>query len=81
VTVVCVAHIVGGIVANGLLALLSPGHLEVDLILGEGTSRTQGLFIEMFTTANLCLSVLMLGAEKHLLTPHGMCGLREWIRR
>lgn len=61
---------VGGIVANALLAGLTPGDLKVNLELGTGTNRTQGLFIETFTTAVLCLSVLMLGAEKHLLTPH-----------
>lgn len=60
----------GGIVANALLMALTPGTLEVNLELGSGVNRTQGVFFEMFTTAILCLSVLMLGAEKHLLTPH-----------
>lgn len=53
---------VGGIVANGILFSLSPGPLMVDLKLGSGISATQGCFIEMFTTANLVLSVLMLSA-------------------
>lgn len=37
--------------------------------LQEGTSRTQGVFIEMFITSALVLAVLMLAAEKHQSTP------------
>lgn len=32
-------------------------------------NTAQAIFIEMFITAALCLSVLMLGAEKHQATP------------
>ena len=35
----------------------------------------QGVFIEMFITAALCLSVLMLGAEKHQATPFAPVGV------
>ncbi|KAH6906005.1 aquaporin-like protein, partial [Coprinopsis sp. MPI-PUGE-AT-0042] len=38
-------------------------------LLSPGTSRTRGVFIEMFITAALVLSVLMLAAEKHATTP------------
>jgi hypothetical protein len=69
-TVVSTAQMVGGIVANAILAGLTPGGLDVQLVLGVGTNPAQGVFIEMFATSALVLSVLMLGAEKHLLTPH-----------
>lgn len=76
---------VGGIVAAAILDGLTPGPLAVSVGLGQGTNRTQGLFIgkyrtqrylaislqtkallltdaEMFTTAALTMSVLMLAA-------------------
>jgi aquaporin related protein len=36
--------------------------------LQSGTSRAQGIFMEMFITAALVLSALMLAAEKHQTT-------------
>ena len=36
--------------------------------LQQGTSPAQGVFIEMFITGALVLSVLMLAAEKHQAT-------------
>lgn len=36
--------------------------------LQDGTSISQGIFIEMFITSALVLSVLMLAAEKHQAT-------------
>ncbi|KAK1923724.1 aquaporin-like protein, partial [Papiliotrema laurentii] len=68
------AQMVGAIVAAAILDALTPGPLNVGVSLGAGTSRTQGLFIEMFTTATLVMSVLMLAAEKHLLTPFAPLG-------
>jgi hypothetical protein len=47
------------------LALIS----RISTSLQQGTSVTQGIFIEMFITAALVLSVLMLAAEKHQATP------------
>jgi aquaporin related protein len=35
----------------------------------------QGVFIEMFITAALCLAVLMLAAEKHIATPFAPVGV------
>ncbi|WWD20213.1 hypothetical protein CI109_104689 [Kwoniella shandongensis] len=71
---VSIAQMVGAIVASAILEGLTPGSLAVNVGLGLGTSKTQGLFIEMFTTAALVLSVLMLAAEKHLLTPFAPLG-------
>ena len=41
-----------------------PGPMPVDTTLSHGTSIAQGLFIEMFLTAFLVITVLMLAAEK-----------------
>lgn len=56
------------IVAAAILDGLTPGPLAVGVGLGQGTSRTQGLFIEMFTTAALTMSVLMLAAGQSAIT-------------
>ncbi len=61
-TVVIIAQLVGAIVASAILDGLTHGPLMVSVSLGADTSRTQGLFIEMFTTAALVLSILMLAA-------------------
>ncbi|KAL2129242.1 hypothetical protein VTI74DRAFT_8025 [Chaetomium olivicolor] len=42
--------------------------MTVDTTLGGGTSIVQGLFIEMFLTAQLIFVILMLAAEKHKST-------------
>ena len=41
-----------------------PGPMPVETTLSHGTSIAQGLFIEMFLTAFLTITVLMLAAEK-----------------
>ena len=60
--VVSTAQMVGGIVAAAILDGLTPGPLAVGVGLGLGTNKAQGLFIEMFVTSALTLSVLMLAA-------------------
>lgn len=60
--VVSTAQMVGAIVAAAILDGLTPGALKTSVALGQGTNRTQGLFIEMFATSALVLSVLMLAA-------------------
>lgn len=89
---VCSAQFVAAVCATALLHALSPGKLEVELKLGTNVSIVQGLFIEMFATALLVLSVLMLGAgeliqcieaklkaEKHLMTPMAPTGFAASI--
>jgi aquaporin related protein len=56
------AQMLGGIVASAILHALTPGALGVQARLSGGTSIARGLFIEMFATAGLTLSVLMLAA-------------------
>lgn len=58
----------GGIAAAGVVAALFPGPLKVQTSLGGGASIVQGLFIEMFLTAQLVFTIFMLAAEKHKAT-------------
>lgn len=62
------AQMLGGMVAAGLVSCMFPGPLAVQTKLTQGTSITQGLFIEMFATAELVFTILMLAAEKSKAT-------------
>lgn len=55
----------GGMAAAGVVKALYPGTLDVATSLGGSTSIVQGLFIEMFLTAQLVFTIFMLAAEKH----------------
>ncbi|KAK0651018.1 aquaporin-like protein [Cercophora newfieldiana] len=66
--VVVVAQILGGMAAAGVVSGLYPGDMAVDTGLGNGTTTTQGLFIEVFLTTELVFVILMLAAEKHKAT-------------
>lgn len=59
-----VAAIAAAAVVDGLL----PGPLTVANALGNGTNTAQGLFLEMFMTAQLVLTVYFLAVEKHRAT-------------
>ena len=59
-----IAQMISGICAAAVVSALFPGPLVVDTVLNNGTSTAQGLFIEMFLTAELLITVLMLAAEK-----------------
>ncbi|KAB5542745.1 aquaporin-2 [Coniochaeta sp. 2T2.1] len=72
---VSIAQIIGGIAAAGLVAGLFPGPLKVGTSLRPGTSSTQGLFIEMFLTAELVFVIIMLAAEKHRSTHMAPLGI------
>ncbi|KAG9090295.1 Aquaporin-4 [Ceratobasidium sp. 392] len=71
----CIAQIVGGIVASGLLLALLPGPLVVTPSPTQGVNPAQAVFIEAFLTAALVLAVLMLAAEKHRSTPFAPIGI------
>ncbi|KAK0508647.1 hypothetical protein JMJ35_008923 [Cladonia borealis] len=62
---VVISQIIGAIAAAGIVSIMYPGQLNVRTSLGAGTSKTQGLFIEMFLTAELVFAIFMLAAEKH----------------
>ncbi|KAI9733966.1 MAG: hypothetical protein M1834_002623 [Cirrosporium novae-zelandiae] len=59
------AQILGGMAAAGVVSALLPGPLAVQTSLGGGTSIVRGLFIEMFLTAQLALTIFMLAAKRH----------------
>ncbi|GAA5918514.1 hypothetical protein JCM1841_003275 [Sporobolomyces salmonicolor] len=59
-----ISQILGGIAASAIVYGLLPGTLNVQTALSTDTSITRGLFIEMFLTAMLMLTILLLAAEK-----------------
>jgi len=59
------SQLCGGIASAAVVSALYPGPLNVRTTLGAGTSKAQGLFIEMFLTAELVFTIFMLAAEKH----------------
>ncbi|KAF7588921.1 hypothetical protein BBP40_004999 [Aspergillus hancockii] len=62
------SQIVGGIASAGVVSALFPGDLNVATRLGGGASISQGLFIEMFLTAQLVFVIIMLAVVKHKST-------------
>jgi len=71
----------GAMASAGVVTALFPGPLAVTTSLAGGTSTAQGLFIEMFLTAQLVFTILMLAVEKHkgtFLAPVGI-GLSLFI--
>ncbi|KAK5109577.1 hypothetical protein LTR62_006928 [Meristemomyces frigidus] len=60
-----IAQILGATSAAAVVSALYPGAMSVSTTLGGNTSIVQGLFIEMFLTAMLVFTILMLAAEKH----------------
>ncbi|GMF72585.1 unnamed protein product [Aspergillus oryzae] len=60
--------IVAGIASAGVVSALFPGDLNVGTRLGGGASISQGLFIEMFLTAQLVFVIIMLAVVKHKST-------------
>ncbi|KAF8151022.1 putative aquaporin 1 [Crassisporium funariophilum] len=71
----CIAQMVGAIAAAAIVRGLTSAPLSVNTVLQRGTNRAQGVFIEMFITAALVISVLMLAAEKHQATPFAPVGI------
>ncbi|PHH74608.1 hypothetical protein CDD82_4869 [Ophiocordyceps australis] len=65
---VFVAQLAAGIAAAAVVDGLLPGPLTVANKLSNGTSIVQGVFLEMFLTAQLVLCVYMLAVEKHRAT-------------
>jgi aquaporin related protein len=63
-----IAQLLGAIAAAGIVYVLFPGGLNVRTSLDAGTTVAQGLFIEMFLTAQLVFTIFMLAAEKHKAT-------------
>lgn len=66
--VVFIAQLLGGICAAAVLSALLPGPLMASTTLRDDTSIARGLFIEMFATSILVLSILLMAVEKHRAT-------------
>ncbi|KAL3229546.1 Aquaporin-1 [Nakaseomyces bracarensis] len=62
--VMWIAQIIGAMAAGGAASGMTPGPVKFDNALGMGCSRTRALFLEIFATAILCLTVLMTAVEK-----------------
>jgi len=80
-SLVFLAQILGSMAAAGVVLATFPGPMNVSTTLGGGTSVVQGLFIEMFLTAQLVITIFLLAAEKHkgtFLAPVGI-GLSLFI--
>ncbi|KAK8136698.1 aquaporin [Apiospora sp. TS-2023a] len=65
---IIISQILGGIAASAVIYALLPGPLNIRTNLGGGTTVVQGMFIEMFLTAELVFAIFMLAAEKHKAT-------------
>ncbi|KAI1746142.1 aquaporin-like protein [Xylaria scruposa] len=63
--IVIISQLVGSIAAASVISGLLPGGLYVSTTLGGNTSVVQGFFIELFLTAQLVFTILMLAVEKH----------------
>jgi len=64
-----VAQILGAIAAAGVLEGLLPGPLEVNCEPSAGVGTAQALFLEIFLTFGLVMTVLMVAVEKNRSTP------------
>ena len=62
------SQMLGAITSAAVVSALFPGALNVQTSLAQGTTVTQGLFIETFLTAELVFTIFMLAAEKHKAT-------------
>jgi len=62
------AQMFAGMASAGVVSAILPGPLNVSTSLGAGTSIAQGVFLEMFLTAQLVFTIFMLAAEKHKAT-------------
>ncbi|KAI1365711.1 aquaporin [Xylaria arbuscula] len=65
---VIISQLAGGIAASAVVLGILPGELKVTTTLGGGASVVQGLFIEIFLTTQLVLTIFLLAAEKHRAT-------------
>jgi aquaporin rerated protein, other eukaryote len=59
-----ITQLVAGIVAAYLVAYMFPTIFRAETTLNHNTSLVQGLFIEVFLTAQLVMAIFMLAAEK-----------------
>jgi aquaporin rerated protein, other eukaryote len=78
---VVIGQLLGAMASAAIVGALFPGPLAVTTSLSGGTTLAQGLFIEMFLTAMLVFTIIMLAVEKNkstFLAPVGI-GLALFI--
>ncbi|KAF2204241.1 aquaporin-like protein [Delitschia confertaspora ATCC 74209] len=63
-----ISQMLAGMASAAVISAILPGPLNVSTTLGSGTSIAQGVFLEMFLTAQLVFTIFMLAAEKHKAT-------------
>ncbi|KAJ4351037.1 Aquaporin-1 [Ascochyta clinopodiicola] len=63
-----ISQMIAGMCAAAVVSAMFPGDLNVSTTLGSGVSIAQGLFMEMFLTSLLIITIFMLAAEKHKAT-------------
>jgi len=63
-----VSQMLAGICAAAVVSAMFPGQLNVSTTLGDDVSIAQGVFMEMFLTSMLIITIFMLAAEKHKAT-------------
>ncbi|KKY29501.1 putative aquaporin [Diaporthe ampelina] len=70
VRLVCVipAQFLGGITAAGLVSAILPGPLQAESSVSDGVSTGGGFLMEVFLTAELMITILMLAVEKSRTT-------------
>ena len=73
--VIIIAELLGAIAAAAVVSGLFPAAFKVATRLSPATSIARGVFIEMFLTAFLIITIFMLAAEKHRATPFAPIGI------
>ncbi|KAJ4988198.1 MIP family channel protein [Stagonosporopsis vannaccii] len=63
-----ISQMLAGMCAAAVVSAMFPGDLNVSTTLGQGVSIAQGVFMEMFLTSLLIITIFMLAAEKHKAT-------------
>lgn len=66
--VVVAAQLTGACASAGIVSALFPGDMAVGTTLGGGATPVEGLFIEMFLTAELVFAIFMMAADKNEAT-------------
>lgn len=59
-----VAQMIAGMAASGAVSAITPGPILFENGLGLGCSKSRGVFLEMFGTSFLCITVIMTAIEK-----------------
>lgn len=62
------AQLTGATASAGIVSALFPGAMSVGTALGGAATVTEGLFIEMFLTAELVFAIFMMAADKNEAT-------------